>query len=163
MSQLLYDGYLQIIQNPDALETSGKAKLQTKRQSGFDEVHRQLYALIHKNKLLNSKAAGEINNNLQKISFLRQTFLELWQQDFAVRYKAPLYEQHIKLTNKHLFECYNYWLLGKCDQIAFSQWMSYNSPAYQTFITWFIGNPMNITFDEYMMRHEYVEKNTEGG
>jgi len=84
--------------------------------------------------------------NLESLNRIRTRFVDLYyEQSYDEKFPVVLFEYQKKLKELGYMEPYNYWILSEGDPEGFNQWAENNIDLWNSFIDWFIENPLEIT------------------
>ncbi len=84
--------------------------------------------------------------NLESLNKIRSGFVDFYfNQDYYEKFHVVLFEYQKKIKDLGYIEPYNYWILSEGDPEGFNQWAEKNIDLWNSFIDWFIENPIEIT------------------
>lgn len=161
MSSVIFNLYLDLMRD-EASVTTGEIKFERKGVNSFEEAHKRLYNILHKNGMMSFERGNTLYggvNEIKAVSMMRKNFLELWLQGFILKYSNTLYKHQRSMMDLTFFEAYNYWLFSKASTDDFMNWMEKNSAKYDIFIDWFLSNPLKVDVVDYVVRHQFVDEN----
>lgn len=148
ISKLLYDTYTSEITfdgNQIAVSFSQQATItidQLKDTSGF----RLPFGLGVYEPLLSLSIVGQKEINLTSLNQIRSQFVRLYfDQEKDKEYPNVLFAYQKKLLDLGYMDAYNHWLLMKGDEAAFSTWQEQHEEDWDSFVEWYLKNPIEIT------------------
>lgn len=99
---------------------------------------------------------NEKNIDLISLDRIRKRFIEQYfKSGYDKLYPNVLFDYQNQLLKDGQLEAYNYWLLMKGDEQAFSQWRQANKDKWDDFIKWFTANPIKITNENKFYSGQY--------
>ena len=133
ISKLIYDTYKKIISFSD-----GKSPVNIAATSKF--------GIIFYSVALNLAATlgGETTNDMDALSSIRKTVLDLYIQNFSDKYPNPVLEFQNELLKDELLDAYNHWILMKGSENEFDIWYAKNESTWEKFKTIFGNNPLKL-------------------
>ncbi len=145
ISKLIYDTYMKIISYSD-----GKTILDIKDNSKFGMV---FYTVALS---LAIASEGDTKININGLSRVRKTILDLYSQKFSVEYPNPILEFQSKLLNEGLLDAYNHWILLKGNEDEFEIWYANNESTWEKFKTTFGSNPLKLNENNKFILDNYI-------
>lgn len=144
MSHLLYITYKSQIQFEDNQASVSFSKNST-ISVGKDGEMKMPFPLMAYEPTLMLSLTGEEEINLASLHAIRSNFIRLYfEGSQKVDYPNVLFDYHKKLVDLGHFEAYNYWLLMKGDEEAFSIWQKAHEAAFDAFLDWYMKNPLKL-------------------
>ncbi|MNW98557.1 tetratricopeptide repeat protein [Pedobacter ghigonis] len=105
---------------------------------------------------LSIAVAGQKEITLNAMNEIRTKFLNAFLgAGNDKKYPNILFDYQQKLVGQDFLEPYNYWILMKGDEIAFSKWRLANSSNWNNFLKWFSNNPLTIDDAHKFYRLQY--------
>lgn len=83
--------------------------------------------------------------NIKEIHTLRKHFIENWFSSHSENFQSKILLRHKTLSEKSLFETYDYWLMSDGNLDEFKSWMMENYKSYDKLLIWLSENQMLIT------------------
>lgn len=144
MSQLLYNTYKSEIQ----IDRNGASVSFSKDNTiavGEDGEMKMPFPLMAYEPTLMISVIGETEINLASLNNIRNNFIPFYyEKTLKDDYPNVLFDYQKELRDLGHFEAYNYWLLMKGDEDAFSAWQENNSAAFEEFVNWYLKNPLEL-------------------
>lgn len=144
ISELLYNTYKREIQF-DGDQASVSFSKNSTISVGENGEMKMPFALMVYEPTLMLSIIEEKEINLESLHRIRSKFVQSYfdgnQKD---DYPNILFDYQKEMRDLGYFEAYNYWLLMKGDEAAFTSWQERNQVAFEEFITWYINNPLTL-------------------
>jgi tetratricopeptide (TPR) repeat protein len=144
MSKLLYNTY----QNEIHFEEDGMAISFSKSNTivvGDGEKLKFPFPTMAYEPTLLLSLVGQESINLASLNHVRDNFITFYYAGkLKDEYPNVLFDYHKKLQELGFFEAYNYWLLMKGDEAAFTAWQEKNQASFEAFVNWYVENPLKL-------------------
>ena len=100
--------------------------------------------------------ADERKIDLPALNRIRTRFTSLYFSGKNAReYPNVLFEYQKKILDAGHFEAYNFWLLSKGEEEAFTNWRRENEDKWDDFVKWFTSNPLQLHLEHRFYRKQY--------
>ncbi|MDF2456017.1 MAG: repeat-containing protein [Cytophagaceae bacterium] len=159
ISKLLYDTYKQGIEfTSDTSMTVSFSKHAVMSVSELEKggaMKMPFGTFVYEVTLLTS-IVPEKKIDLASLNRIRTNFVDLYHQNKNnTKYPNVLFDYQQQVITAGHFEAYNYWLLGKGEEAAFSQWRTENKAKWDAFVDWFNENKLSLNKDHKFYRQQY--------
>ncbi len=155
ISKLLFDLYVALIED-ETMVDRGEIALE-RADNSFVEANKRLFGLLRRNNMMNFERGKTIHgqNRIKSIAMMRQNFLEMWLQGFTLAYPNILSKYQREMMDLSFYEAYNFWLFSKASTKDFLDWQQQYQGKYDAFIDWFLGHPMKVDVEDFMVRSQF--------
>jgi tetratricopeptide (TPR) repeat protein len=158
ISKLLYDTYKQNIKFTS--DTTMSVSFSKQNQISVEDLQKGAlkmpYGMMVYEKNLIVAITKEKQVDLPSINRIRSRFTDFYfQNDDGKEYPNVLFEYQQTIIKAGHFEAYNYWLLGKGEEAAFSAWRIENKTQWESFTKWFNENKLTLNEDHKFYRKQY--------
>lgn len=94
--------------------------------------------------------------DLASLNRIRTGFLTSYYENKRnENYPIVLFEYQNQVMKANHLEAYNYWILMKGDELAFTSWQLANGDKWKAFVEWFNPNHIEITDQNKFIRTQY--------
>lgn len=94
--------------------------------------------------------------NLPTLNQVRTSFVKnYYKMEHHLSHPNALFEYQKQLMELGHLEAYNYWILMKGDEKAFTQWQNENGDKWESFAAWFSTNSIVINEEQFFHRTQY--------
>ncbi len=154
MSKLLFDTYKSQIK----FTAPGKISVSFSKNAvinvgGSDKI-KLPYSMIYE-PTMGLAVAGESVIDLNSMDRIRQNFLKFYMDKFNKDYPNALFSYQNMIKESGNMEAYNHWLLMKGDDDAFNTWMASNKTKWDSFVKWYLANPIKLDDSNHFYRAQY--------
>jgi hypothetical protein len=152
ISKMLYNTYQQEIKltsDTTAKVSFAKNVISFDKKSKPEDLLKSLsipYSKMQYETSLVLALAGEKTIDLVSLNRIRSRFVDvIFQQTDKQTQPNLIYTFMKDVKDAGLMEAYNYWLLMKGDEPAYSAWKDANPEKWESFSNWFVKFPLVIT------------------
>jgi len=155
ISKLLYDTYKSQIKftapNKVSVSFSKTATINVTDIAKFKLPFSTIYEPA-----LSIAVAPEKEIDLASLNRIRSSFIQYYyQNNFDQKYPNALFDYQNQMLKAGQLEAYNYWVLMKGDEAAFTAWQQANNEKWQSFLHYKIDNPIKLTDTNHFFRRQY--------
>lgn len=94
--------------------------------------------------------------DLASLNRIRTNFIKSYYENKRhEKYPNVLFDYQNKVLSSDHLEAYNYWILMKGDELAFTSWQLANGDKWKAFVAWFNPNHIDVTNDNKFIRTQY--------
>lgn len=152
ISKLLYDTYRSEIKFPSPDKATVSFNKQMTMQVDDIKNNKLPYGMVYE-AMLSIGIVGEKEINLASLNNIRANFLKAYNKNnFEKKYPNVLFEYQNKVQAAGHLEAYNYWILMKGDEPAFTVWQQANKSKWDAFAQWFMSNGLQADAEHYFSR-----------
>jgi tetratricopeptide (TPR) repeat protein len=155
ISKLLFDTYKSEIKIINDTSKAVSFSANILNLSDLKKMKLPFPAIVYEPTLLLSII--DINKiDLASLNRIRTRFVDnYFDSKHNEKYPNILFDYHKKLIDSGHFEAYNYWILMKGDEKAFSEWKDANKEKWEAFVKWFTNNRLVVDEEHAFSRLQY--------
>lgn len=99
---------------------------------------------------------GEEKIDINSLNDIRTRFLNnYFESGKNKEYPNILFDYQMKIKDAGHLEAYNYWAMMKGDQEGFEEWFNANESKWESFVSWFIENQIEIDKNNFFHSSNY--------
>jgi Putative Zn-dependent protease, contains TPR repeats len=150
ISKLLYDTYKRRI----AFTSDTSISVNFSKHSVVDGT-KLPYAMVYEPILLMS-IVNEREIDINSLDRIRRNFvINYYEKEFNKNYPNALIEYQKEILDAGHLEAYNHWILMKGDESNFEEWVARNKGKWNSFVTWFTSNKLQIDSNNRFYSGQY--------
>lgn len=100
--------------------------------------------------------AFEKNVDINSLTRIRANFLDnYYSMGRNIDYPNALFEYQKKIKDAGQLEAYSHWILMKGNEDGFVAWKDAHKEAYDSFVSWFTANQLELSESNFFVRGQY--------